>query len=209
MASASRISASRSRSGSRRIGSSSATPTSASIPIRCIRQRSGVAGRQQSRCRSAARSGKRQLEPRRPVGQHPRLSRAQQPDFRHADLRPPELVHQRPSSSYDPFGGSYAFSLIGTSGTVLAAPAKPRRRATTVVQISAELQWLPRRRDRPGRRLGTGQRRPGGLPVRHRWRYRGLLGRRDLRLRQGRREARSVGHQDSAADARHPHCDAR
>ncbi len=34
------------------------------------------------------------FEPRRPVGQQPRVHRRQQPDLRHADLRPPVLLHQ-------------------------------------------------------------------------------------------------------------------
>ena len=48
-------------------------------------------------------------------GQHARLSRRQQPHLRHADRGRQYAFSNDLSGAYDPFGGSYAFSLIGNS----------------------------------------------------------------------------------------------
>ena len=107
------------------------------------------------------------------LGQHPRLSRRQQPDLRHADLRPPVRVHQRS------FGQLRSvrrrLRLLADRHLRLGRAGHRRHRDGALqhlVQVSGRLQRPPRRRDRPGRRLGAGQRRSRRLSVRPRRRLR-------------------------------------
>ena len=106
------------------------------------------------------------------------------------------------SSAYDPFGGAYAFSLIGTSGTVEQGTGDDRDGAREhLVQVPGAYNGFRAGAIVAIRRLGDGNgaRRPTSSASAATSR---LLGRRDLRLRQGRGEARHSWR--AAADrARH------
>ena len=87
--------------------------------------------------------------------------------------------------NYDPLGGAYAFSLIGNSATIVAGDGD-----TELARYNTSVKYLVayngfRAGRWTARRLGAAQRRTKRLSIRPWRRYRRLLGRRDLCLRQG------------------------
>ena len=144
-ASASPMSASRSKSRSSRTGLLSATSISASIPIRC---NSPTARARWSTTTTRARQPDlERLEPLHGLGQHPRLPRRQQPHLRHVDRRPPVCVQQRPGQQLRPVRRHLRVLADRQLVDIRRRHRRHRDRALQHLgQVSGGLQRFPRRR---------------------------------------------------------------
>jgi hypothetical protein len=114
-------------------------------------------------------------------------------------------------NAYDPTGGSYGFSLIGNSSTLGGGGGE-----TETARYNTSVKYLVTCNGFRAGGLaqiggwseGNGTREAYQAGGRRR-RLRRLISRRGLRIRQGRREPRRLGHEDVSAHVRHAEGDPR